>query len=253
MYSSPSDLTQLLNAANQVIPRLQGRVGDAQQEHLRCGSPDNPQRLERLYHYWQQQHPEAGRHYWAVRSWTLLIWQPIYLSVLAVHLQGRAPALAQMGQLLNDSGFVGGFCLPAHSPQRGAVPELIRFAATQVQTVVEAQLDEFNQVASIYPKLARLLAADCAGAALLLAQRQLKHSNNQLRDLEHTWLDALQLTSRSCLEGLIASDGDEHLSLLRRACCQDFRCADGELCDSCPKLKPAERLARLQAELATAC
>jgi siderophore ferric iron reductase len=252
MYNTLSELTLLLNAANEVIPRLQGRVGDVQHEQLLCGSPDNPQRVAELYRYWQQQHPEAGRHYWAVRSWTLLIWQPIYLSVLAVHLRGQAPSLRRMGQSLK-SGFVGGFCLPAHAPQQGHTQELIRFAAGQVHELVETQLDEFKQVADIYPKLARLLAADCAGAALLLAQRQLKHSNSQLLDLEQHWLDALQLAPRSCLEGLIACDGGEHLSLLRRACCQDFRRADGELCSSCPKLKPAERLARLQAELATAC
>jgi len=42
------------------------------------------------------------------------------------------------------------------------------------------------------------------------------------------------------------TDGGTRLGLQRKACCQHFRRADGELCDSCPKLPLAERTRRLR-------
>jgi len=49
--------------------------------------------------------------------------------------------------------------------------------------------------------------------------------------------------------GLLAvplAEGGTRLGLQRKACCQHFRRADGELCDSCPKLPLAERERRLR-------
>jgi siderophore ferric iron reductase len=252
MRFDSNELVRLVETANHALPRMAGKVGSAVDGQLVCGSADNPQRIAALCAHWQQAHPEAGAHYWNIRSWTLLIWQPIYLSLLAVHLTGAAPCLAKMGQSMCD-GLVGGFCLPEHCPRQGDQVQVIPYAAQQINEFVEQQLGEFNSVATIYPKMARLLAVDCVRAALLMAQRCLAMGNGQLRDLEGQWLNALALPAASSLIAVQLDDGRECLALERKVCCQHFRRGDGELCSTCPKLKQLERLVRLRAEFSLAC
>ncbi|MGK9065348.1 siderophore ferric iron reductase [Stutzerimonas chloritidismutans] len=240
------DLLQLLDTAAQALPGLAGEVGMADGRHLVCGRSGNEARVAALHAHWQQHHPEAGPHYWSARSWSLLIWQPIYLSVLAVYLCGRAPCLANMGQSMNE-GSVHGFRLPAHCPYRGQPMSLISCASEQLTAFVEAQLAEFNAVTNIYPKMARLLVADCVRAALLLAQRNEPISDDALLEAERDWLGALGLPGGGALTVLDLDDGRTCLGMGRKVCCQHFRRADGELCDSCPKLDCDERLQRLRA------
>ncbi|MCP9338231.1 siderophore ferric iron reductase [Stutzerimonas xanthomarina] len=239
------DLLRLLHVAARALPGLNGEIGAAQDHQLICGSPDNAARVCALHRYWEQSHPEAGPHYWSARSWSLLIWQPIYFSLLAVHLGGRAPCLAHMGQSV-IAGSVHGFRLPPHCPYGGDLRALIACASDQLQDFVETQLDEFNAVAVIYPKMARLLVADCVRAALLLAQRHEPVTDDVLLEAERHWLDALALPGGSALVPLELDDGRHCLAMGRKVCCQHFRRADGELCASCPKLARDERLKRLR-------
>ncbi|WP_417778143.1 siderophore ferric iron reductase [Stutzerimonas xanthomarina] len=239
------DLLRLLHVAARALPGLNGEIGAAQDHQLICGSPDNAARVCALHRYWEQSHPEAGPHYWSARSWSLLIWQPIYFSLLAVHLGGRAPCLAHMGQSV-IAGSVHGFRLPPHYPYGGDLRALIACASDQLQDFVETQLDEFNAVAVIYPKMARLLVADCVRAALLLAQRHEPVTDDVLLEAERHWLDALALPGGSALVPLELDDGRHCLAMGRKVCCQHFRRADGELCASCPKLARDERLKRLR-------
>lgn len=252
MHDASADLQALLNTVAQCLPGLEGHIALAQTHQLQCGKPGNQQRIAELQFFWQHAYPEAGRHYWSTRCWTLLIWQPIYLSLLAVHLTQSMPCLAQMAQT-SHQGMVSGFTLPLHNPQRASEHTLITLAAEQLSALLERQLDEFNQVSTVYPKLARLLIADCARAALLLLQRQQNLDNTQLRHLEECWLSALGFSGRSPLIEIAGSDGRACLALGRNACCQHFRRADGIPCSGCPRLKPAERLERFQQELISQC
>ncbi|GAB6389273.1 siderophore ferric iron reductase [Stutzerimonas marianensis] len=240
------DLHHLLHIAARALPGLTGEIGMANRHQLICGEPGNTARIAQLHAHWQCSHPEAGPHYWSARSWSLLIWQPIYLSVLAVYLCGRTPCLANMGQSMNE-GSVHGFRLPAHCPYRGDRKALMGCASEQLTAFVETQLAEFNLVATIYPKMARLLAADCLRAALLLAQRNEPISDEALLEAERDWLGALGLPGGGALAVLDLDDGRTCLGMGRKVCCQHFRRADGELCDSCPKLDRDERLQRLRA------
>jgi siderophore ferric iron reductase len=153
-----------------------------------------------------------------------------------------------MGQSIRQ-GFVGGFNLPPDCPLRSGDRNLVENAAERLMNLLERQLEEFNGVFNIYPKLARLLIADCARAALLLLQRHQGMSNGQLRELEDRWLQALGFPGKSPLIEVSLEDGSQCLALGRNACCQHFRRADGEPCAGCPRLKPAERLQRFREEL----
>jgi len=245
-------LDDLLHKVSQCLPGLEGTVEFVRNDQLHCGSQGNPARIAALLAHWQDTHPEAGRHYWSTRCWILLIWQPIYLSLLAVHLGKGLPNLTQMGQSIRQ-GFVGGFSLPRHRPLQACEARLIDCSAEQLATLLERQLHEFNGVSAIHPKLARLLAADCTRAALLLLQRHQGLDNARLRELEGKWIGALGLPGKSPLIELCLADGRQCLALGRTACCQHFRRADGEPCSGCPKLKPDERLQRLRAELSSGC
>lgn len=240
------DLPELLRIAAQALPGLNGEIGPAETHQLTCGRPGNIAQVATLHAHWQQACPEAGPHYWSARSWSLLIWQPIYLSVLAVYLCRSVPCLANMGQSMNE-GSVHGFRLPAHCPYRGDPKALMDCASEQLTTFVETQLEEFNAVASIYPKMARLLVADCVRAALLLAQRNEPIPDESLLEAEREWLAALTLPGGGALTVLDLDDGRTCLGMGRKVCCQHFRRADGELCDSCPKLGRDARLQRLRA------
>lgn len=245
-------LEHVLDEVSRHLPGLKGCVGQAACEQLCCGRAGNTDLIQTLFQHCQQQHPEAGRHYWSVRTWTLLIWQPIYLSVLAVHLQQCALRLNGMGQSTRD-GFVGGYCLPDHTPRRDHLPQLIALSGAQLAQCLSAQLDEYSHLCPIAAKLARLLIADCLRAALLLLQRQQDLSTPHVQQLEHDWLAALELSGRSPLVCLELESGRQCLALGRSACCQHFRRADGEPCAGCPRLKPHEREQRLRQELIAQC
>lgn len=132
------DLHHLLDVISRSLPGLQGRIGAAGADLLVCGSEGNDRRIAALYQHWQQAHPEAGPHYWTVRSWTYLVWQPIYLTLLGVHLAQRVPCLASLGQAV-QGGVVSGFCLPEHCPQQATEDQLIGLAASQLEQLLRRQ------------------------------------------------------------------------------------------------------------------
>lgn len=252
MYQANPDLLHLLDVTARSLPGLAGRVGEAGRDQLKVGDDGNRERIAALHDHWRQAHPEAGPHYWSARSWTLLVWQPIYLSLLAVHLAERAPCLADMGQSVTD-GVVAGFCLPEHCPRHAAQAALIDFAAEQLREQLVRQLEEFQAIAPIHTKMANRLAADHVLAALLLVQRQQRLCNDQAHSLETRWLTALGLKGDSTLIDVHLDDGRDRLALGRKVCCQHFRRSDGVLCSTCPKIREAERLERLRQELAAEC
>ena len=130
----PTDaLGSLLLRLRRVLPGLDGRVGAPRADELTL---EHPQSVARLLAHWRAACPEAGRHYWAARCWTLLVWQPIYLQVLAVRLAGQAPCLDGLAQGV-EQGFVAGFCLPDHQPLQGEPQRLLRHAGAQIRGFCE--------------------------------------------------------------------------------------------------------------------
>lgn len=252
MCQATTDLARLIDTATNALPRMAGRVGEACNGQLVDGCASNPASISALHAHWVSAHPEAGPHYWAIHSWSLVIWQPIYLSFLAVHLSQQVPSLAKMGQTVSE-GQVGGFCLPPHRPRQGRQADLIGYAAEQLCQFVDRQLSDFNSVCQIYPKMARLLAADCARAALLWVDRCQPMGNAQVLDLEGQWMEALALSPGSSLIDVHTEDGRHCLALGRKVCCQHFRRADGEMCSTCPRHKQEERCQRLRAEFTLQC
>jgi len=121
-------LRALVAEAARVVPGLNGRVvtSDAAAPwHAGTG-------LSAVQHFWASRYPEAGPHYAALRGWGLLVWQPIYVAVIAAHLGDAQPDLDCLS-LVVDDGDVSGYRFGTHS-------------ATSRQNVVSSQVSLSTKV-----------------------------------------------------------------------------------------------------------
>jgi siderophore ferric iron reductase len=242
-------LQPVMDCLQHALPGIPIRVGTPLSgQILACETPQQP--VRELVAYLRHAHPEAGPHYWSVRAYSLLVWQPAYAAVLSVHLAGALPQLQGMGQECRH-GFVYGLTLPPALPCRARPEDMIPKAGKMVMQIAQTLARSLAHEISIHPKLAARLLADYIMAALLMVQQQRPElSNVAIRDRSREWLEAASLQGCSGVIPVRLDDGRERLALERRACCQHFRRHDGGLCSTCPKLKPEDRLAMLRQELA---
>lgn len=245
--SNKAQLTQLLSLASRLYPSLMGSINPYCSGCIKLGE-DNQQALNALHDHWRNTYPEAGTPYWSARSWTMLIWQPLYLAVISVHSMNILPILSSLNQKLSQ-GVVAGFCLTETDIETGSQTELIKRAGSELRLFCDALLAQLNQITQIRPRIAMRLAAD----SLLSALSELHRLNTSLtvtemQYLSQTWLEAMDLSNASTLMSIHLSDGRERLGLKRKACCFYYLCHDSELCASCPRQKMAVRVQRLKEE-----
>lgn len=251
-------LEDLLRFAASVVPGLRGVVADCasglppcteETAHLRPARCDgNRAALETLLTHWMAAYPEAGRAYWSLRCWGILIWQPIYLGVIAVHTAQRALSLTHVEQPI-ENGWTREVQLPDHAPAQGDPAALIDLAAREIAACCAQIFDELSRIIRLNAHAASGMQADCVLAALL-ALRPTRPDWNQahVEALGEHWLTALALAGRSSFFAYPRSDGSSALALDRQTCCYHYRRHDGELCSTCPRLEKRERIARLNAE-----
>ena len=121
------ELDELLALTATLVPGLEGRVerirstadrraaapdGGPPASGIRPGA-DNAAAIRDLRDWWLERHPEAGPHYLALRCWGLLIWQPIYLGMIAAHRSAIAPDLGRLDQPVVN-GFICGYSIGRH-------------------------------------------------------------------------------------------------------------------------------------------
>jgi siderophore ferric iron reductase len=236
-------LHALVAEAARVVPGLEGRVvaaGTAPPWHADTA-------LAAVQRFWASSHPEAGPHYAALRGWGLLVWQPIYVAVIAAHLGDAQPDLDCLSIVVND-GVVDGYRLGAHAPQCSGEGGRMRAAAQQLTTGITQLLPAWQAHAPLHAKAARRTCADCALAALLAVRREQRWSTARTRELGAQWLDALGLAGESGFFAYRTPAGTEALALAHKVCCLHFRRRDGERCSTCPKRPLDERIVCLQRE-----
>ncbi|WP_054514376.1 siderophore ferric iron reductase, partial [Achromobacter xylosoxidans] len=163
------DLDDLLALTGRLVPGLSGQVAAAPGPGIRPGA-DNAQAIARLRDVWGQRYPEAGPHYLALRCWGLLIWQPVYLSVIAAHRSAIVPDLSGMIQPVPDDGFIIGYTLERHEPLRGGLRHRMQAAAAQLRNICATFYRELTQVLRVSPRAAESMQADCVLYALLAAR-----------------------------------------------------------------------------------
>ncbi|QGZ59410.1 siderophore ferric iron reductase [Paraburkholderia acidiphila] len=247
-------LDDMLRLAARLVPGLRGVVAARPAQglvHTRPapqGGESNRAALEAMLDYWSRTYPEAGRPYWSLRCWGILIWQPLYLSVIGVHASRVSLSLRDIAQPIAD-GWTHAVHLRDHEPAQDDTHALIAHAAREIASCSEQMQDELMPVIRLNPASVRGTQADVVLAALLAARKaRPEWSDAQVEEHGRQWLAALGLQGHSGYFAFSRTDGARALALERRTCCYHYRRRDGELCSTCPRLDKHERIVRLNAQ-----
>jgi len=158
------------------------------------GFSDNMECIVSLRDCWAARYPEAGPHYLALRCWGLLIWQPIYLSVISVECSSAVPDITQICQPVPEGGFICSYDIAEHSPYRSCISDCMNFSARQLQMMCRELYYELTRIVRLGPRAAACMQADCVLGAIL-AIKKCDSSLENARAIKRTrrWLDALSL------------------------------------------------------------
>ncbi|MHB2267159.1 siderophore ferric iron reductase [Aliihoeflea sp. PC F10.4] len=242
--SKHSDEAAFMAAVHAAMPGIDAEFGETPPDWL--GGEDDRQDAEAvatLHREIATAFPGAGRAYHAVRSWSMLVWQPAMTGVMAVHSHGLALPVERMGQRVADGG-VYGFRLPGGLSSHGTTEHLIDITAMRIRAMSDRLHALLGEIAPMKEKIAfRLLADRILGTLVHI------HAHEpQLRVCDHAahWLDAAGLGEMSGLAEVTLDSGAPHPVLDRKACCLHYLCEPGALCMSCPKQPREIRLARMR-------
>lgn len=237
----------LLAAAKQLHPLLDGEVSLSGGEWMSSNAASHGA-LAKLHQHWRTCESEAGSLYWSSRCWSMLIWQPLYLAVAAVHGAHALPNLGTIKQRLNQ-GVIAGFYLADHPWMHGDQQSLIEQATQQINTLIDSYYRLLQTDCPLKPRMARRLAADTLLIALLeLPRLSTAFSANNIESLATTWLSALGWQHESALMRVSTSHHRQQLALNRKACCFEYLASNKQICATCPRQSIAKRKARITHE-----
>lgn len=239
---------QLVQMAKQFHPALLGEIGPANAMQISINK-NNHETLLALYEHWQQKYPEAGKAYWSARCWTLLIWQPIFLCIVAAHGGQQLLPLKRIHQHYSQ-GLVAGFSLSTHELPSMGESVLINQSAQELSSYCETLIAQCQLAFGLRPRLAIRLAADTLLSALLNLPALIPSIElHTIKDFADRWLLTLDWQQQSALMPIQLTNGSSRLALNRKSCCFDYCRDDGAVCSTCPKQSLAIRKQRIAEEL----
>lgn len=238
--------TRLIATAAQVTGFMKGEPGPARPGWYVAGG-DNAEFMAALHQALAATYRDAGPPLWAVRLWTNLIWQPAYLAVIATHIHGALPDLAQLSQQRRGI-FVDGYRLVPGMQSGGSEADRIARATAMLNTFTAQLLEEVNGLVKLRPLPARRLLADRMLSLMVwLSQKRRDLPPAVIEDYCAQWLAGMGLTGQGALQTIVAPDGRTVLIVKRKGCCLDYLLDPDRLCASCPKQAEDVRLARQSA------
>jgi siderophore ferric iron reductase len=234
--------TAFIDAVRTAMPGIDAEFSATPSGWLGLG--DDRDVVARLHTEIASGHAPAGRAYHAVRSWSMLVWQPAMAGIMAVHGQNIALPVDRMGQCVANGG-VYGFRLPAGQSLRADLADMIDLTAVRIRNIADRLHAELCVIAPVKEKIAYRLLADRILSTLV----HIHAHEPQLDVCAHAdrWLDAAGLSGMSALADVRLDSGALHPVLDRKACCLHYLCEPGVLCQSCPKQPRALRMERMQA------
>lgn len=234
-------LQALVTEAAATVPALRGHMVPTANVRPWYGEPA----LEAVYRFWMTRHAEAGPHHAALQGWGHLVWQPIYLAVIAAHFAEAQVWLDRVALTVQD-GSIDGYRIGEHQPTQDDEAGRLHFGAAQLSEGIARLLPAWQVHAPVHPKAARRTCADCVLAALLAVARRRSwpHARTQATGLQ--WLQAMGLAGESSFLAYRKANGTPALALTRKVCCLHFKCRDGQRCTTCPQRPLDDRLARLK-------
>jgi siderophore ferric iron reductase len=234
--------TRLIATAASATGFMKGEPGRAQAGWYQPDA-DNSALLHDLRDQLALAYPAAGPALWAVRLWTNLLWQPAYLSVIAVHLHGAVPDFGGLSQARSGI-YIDRYRLVAAPMWSGPTEAMIERAAHQLSDMTQAMLREVNEVERLRLLPAqRLLADRMLGLMLWLGQGRRNLRQDQIEDFAGQWMSALQLSGQGTLQH-VEAEGRSLLIVKRKGCCLDYLIDPAQICANCPKQDDAVRIRR---------
>lgn len=195
---------------------------------------DTSGQLKQLLAHCQASYPNARADYWPTRVWRQLIWQPVYLSVAAVHGLGLQVSAIQLEQVIVRDSVTGYRWL--QEPQAAADENLaLQQTASALAHFTQQLLQLFNRQTRVSAANCRGLVADCIFFALAALQPLLGREPIWLANTGARWCAAAQLQDR---RGRPLSQWQlEHSQagqLLSKSCCKSFLVDEQRYCGNCP-------------------
>ncbi|WP_341667743.1 (2Fe-2S)-binding protein [Alcaligenes sp. SDU_A2] len=208
---------------------------------FRFDSAQAPMYLSLLHEKLAQAQAQAGKIYWSTTAWRIVTWNPILLSIMAVHSIGRGLCLQGCGLWVTQES-IEGSALENHAAATGPHDALIDYAGQQIKLLFEQLHGAATQSFPLPLKLAQKLTTDSiieclimqnelAGPAQALDQTELQTRLNK-------WLGAANLPLVSGT--LLLPNG--RLGLNRQVCCQYYRVEPGAECPDCTRIPMQKRL-----------
>lgn len=228
---------QLFHYAEHITPFLHGELmTDDRQDDWFFADQNNQELLQDIYAKLQLSHPEAGHAYWLNRTWTLLVWQPVYISFISIYGISALPSLSSMAQQWRgDANFVAGFKLADQPMQDGSAEELIQMAATQLLPLFEHYRSQLDQSIRIRPGFTQHILADMLVMALLRLQDLHKDLPQEyIPQHAKRWLTAFGLSTKA-MDSLHYDLVEAKWHYVRTTCCMVYRCEGRGLCAECPR------------------
>ncbi|ADZ93202.1 siderophore ferric iron reductase [Marinomonas mediterranea] len=195
--------------------------------------PDSESTVVPLIEALSRAHPEAKVGYWRARSWALLCWQPIYLAMICVYRLHAVPQGLSRIEQRRIGNSVAGYYLPKGD----------WYVSENTEHCI-VWSGEF--ITQLFRKLESAIAKQVGGRGhyykALLADQVilvLEHVSTVYPELTYDWvISQYDLWRRSLVLPKIETARftlSTEQTYLRRSCCLQFRCANGELCSNCPR------------------
>lgn len=239
-------LTRLIATAASATGFMKGAPGGVLPGWHQLGQ-DNSAFLTTLQQRIEANYPSAGQPFYAMRLWTNLIWQPVYLSVIGAHLHGAVPEIGQISQAMRNI-YVDGYRLKPGPQYRADLEPMIVKAGADLRAFADAILLEINSVT----KLKRVPALRMLGDYMLGMMKRLRHyqPGTSVEDQQRfcaLWLEAMGLQDAGRLDVIDLPDGRPFAIMECKGCCLDYLAMPGTYCDCCPRQDKTIRLARQRA------
>lgn len=241
MLRSAALLSRLKDEVNELLPECAIHV-DSESSDWNAWSKVSAVNIEHLHRYLSMQYPEAGAQYWRSRGWGLLIWQPIYLAVIAAHKCQMILPLNEMGQDFTLSGIPSGVLFKRCQFKQGQLSDCVQRMAEDLINGCRKVYSCWRESADITRKNADRVVADCVLSALLMVYPKRVDAMEELGDL---WLTTMGLQGAAGFIRYKNMTGESRLALDKKNCCFRYLCHGRNPCDVCPRQTMDERLKRL--------
>ncbi|MFC0058747.1 siderophore ferric iron reductase [Vibrio inusitatus] len=203
-----------------------------------CG--DELESIQFLYDSIRQAYPDAGRVYWATRTWDLLCWQPLAIAFVAVYQSGVAPSFEHFYQKAS-SCLITGFQIQTQTLQHDNVESLISRVSINLEALFSDYRKRLNEVTRCSTNFSnQLLADNLLGNLINLQRMSPSTASATLLEQLRFWIEGLKLPNS--IWNTIVSSANEPIVRVRRSCCLADRVEGGALCSDCPRLQSNKTL-----------